>query len=149
VQKDEINDEISKRKKDNWFEVWFSIEALAVNEDVVKSALKKHVEKLSHVKDVFVFDTVFKDVAKVENPMKNVEHAYSQVVNVKFFVKKLSTLLNVVLTYGPSSIEVIGPHKKEIDISEVQDIANVLAGLVHQFAAAGAGGIVITPEEKK
>ncbi|MCX6815573.1 MAG: hypothetical protein NT120_01855 [Candidatus Aenigmarchaeota archaeon] len=145
----ELRDEINKRKKENWFEVWFNIEALAIEEDIVKSAMKKHIEKFTHVKNVFAYEVTFSDITKVEKPIKNVEEAYSQVVKAKFFVKDLRTLLNVVLTYGPSSIELIGPHKKEIDIGEVQDIANVLAGLVHQFAAAGAGGIVITPEEKK
>jgi hypothetical protein len=145
----ELKDEINKRKKENWFDVWFSIEALGIREEVVIDALKNHIEKMAHVKDVFVYEKAFKDVRRVENPLKDVKEAYSQVVNVKFFVKNLSTLLNVVLTYGPSSIEVMGPGRKDIDASEVQDIANVLAGLVHQFAAAGAGGIVITPQEKK
>lgn len=144
-----MREEINKRKKEKWFDVWFNIEVLGVNEDVVTSSLKKHVEKMSRVKDVFVYEKEFKPAEKVKNPLKNIEEAYSQVVSVKFFVKRLSTLLNVVLTYGPSSIEILGPDRKDIEIGEVQDIANVLAGLVHQFAAAGAGGIVITPDEAK
>ena len=55
-------------------------------------------------------------------------------------------LLNAVMTYGPSAIEIVGPNKEEIDISEMQNVANTLAGVVHQFAAAGIGGIVITPK---
>ena len=142
-------DEINKRKKDKWFEVSFTIEVLGMDEQITKTSLAKHIEKMSHVKDIFVYEKDFLDVKHVKKPMKGVEEAYSQVVRVKFLVKKLSTLLNVVLTYGPSSVELLGPDKRDVDASEVQDIANVLAGLVHQFAAAGAGGIVITPEEKK
>ena len=145
----DIRDEIKKRRKESWLEVWFSIEVLGIDENIAKDSLAKHVEKLSHVKDTFVYEKDFKDIKKVKNPLKGVEEAYSQVVNVKFFVKSLPTLLNIVLTYGPSSVEIIGPDKKDVNAAEIQDIANVLAGLVHQFAAAGAGGIVITPEEKR
>ncbi len=145
----DIRDEIKKRRKESWLEVWFSIEVLGIDENVAKDSLTKHIEKLSHVKDTFIYEKEFKDIKKVKNPLKGVEEAYSQVVNVKFFVRTLPILLNIVLTYGPSSIEIMGPDKKDVNAAEIQDIANVLAGLVHQFAAAGAGGIVITPEEKR
>lgn len=145
----DIRDEIKKRRKESWLEVWFSIEVLGIDENIAKDSLSKHIEKLSRVKDTFVYEKEFKDIKKVKNPLKDVEEAYSQVVNVKFFVRTLPILLNIVLTYGPSSIEIMGPDKKDVNAAEIQDIANVLAGLVHQFAAAGAGGIVITPEEKR
>ena len=79
--------------------------------------------------------------------MKNVEEAYSQVAKVRFFSRDLLTLLNIVMVYGPSSVEILGPDKAEIKISEVQQLSNTVAGLVHQFAAAGVGGIVITPDK--
>ncbi len=142
-----MNDEIKEKRKEKWFEVWFSIEALAVDKEVVENALKKHVEKMKAIKDVFVYETDFSEIIKVEKPMKNVEEAYSQVARVRFFAKTLSLLISVVMTYGPSSIEIISPDKKDISIAEIQDIANLLAGIVHQFAAAGVGGIVITPDK--
>jgi hypothetical protein len=144
---DETKELINQKKKERWLEVWFSIEALAVEKEVVESALQDHTEKMNSIKDVFIYETDFSESIKVEKPMKNVEEAYSQIVKVKFFVKSLSTLLSVVMTYGPSSVEIIGPEKKEINISEIQDISNLIAGVVHQFAAAGAGGIIITPDK--
>ena len=145
----EIKEQMNICKKEKWFDVHFIIEALSISEDVVKSALEKHVDKLSHMRDILVYDKKFSEIKSVENPLKGVETGYSYFVNVKLFAKTLSVLLNSVLMYGPSSIEVMGPDKKEISISESQDICNVLAGIVHQFAAAGIGGIVITPDEKK
>ena len=141
-------DNESKFRKDRWFEVWFAIEALGIEEEVVKSALERHAEKLANVKSVFVYEKNFGEIKKVENPMKDVREAYSQIIEIKFFVKDLFTLLNLVLVYGPSSIEILGPEKKEIGMDEVQNLANVLAGVVHQFAAAGIGGIVISPDKK-
>jgi hypothetical protein len=61
-------------------------------------------------------------------------------------VKDLFSLINIVIVYGPSSVEIMGPKNKEIKVEEIQRISNVLAGIVHQFASAGIGGIIITPE---
>ena len=120
---------------------------MAVDKSVVESSLKNHVEKLSRVKEAFVYEKKFSEIKKVENPIKNIKEAFSQIVELKLFVKDLFSLINIVMVYGPSSVEVIGPKNKEIKIEEIQRIANVLAGIVHQFASAGIGGIVITPEK--
>ena len=142
-----MQDEIKDKRKEKWFEVQFTIEALAINKDVVENALKKHIEKMGKIRGIFIYETKFLDTLKVEKPMKDVDEAYSQVVRLKFFAKDILTLLNVVMVYGPSSIEIMGPEKNEIKMNEVQSLANTLAGVVHQFAAAGVGGIVITPDK--
>ena len=143
----QLDEQIKEKRKEKWFEVWFSIEALAVEKNVVENALAKHVEKMAHVRDILVYEKELGDTVKVEKPMKNVETAYSQIAKVKFFAKNLATLISVVMTYGPSAIEILGPDKADLKLDEVQNIANLLAGIVHQFAAAGAGGIIITPDK--
>jgi hypothetical protein len=142
-----MQDEIQEKRKEKWFEVQFTIEALAVDKEFVEKALRTHVEKMSKIRTLFVYDTKYLETLKVQKPMDNIEEAFSQVVKVKFFAKDLLTLFNVVMVYGPSSIEILGPDRHEIKISEVQGISNTLAGVVHQFAAAGVGGIVITPDK--
>lgn len=141
-----VDEEIRKKRRDEWLECWFAIEALAVSEDVVKESLARHVEKLSHAKDTFVHEKKFLETRRVENPMKDVPQAYSQVAEVRLFAKNLFTLLAVVLMYGPSSVEIISPEKRQTGIEEMQNIVNAVAGVVHEFAAAGVGGIVITPK---
>ena len=144
-KQESILDEIKKRRKHEWIEVMFSIEAMAINSDVVKSALEEHIEKLSSIKDVYVYEKEFTSIERVKNPPRDFQEAYSQIAKVKLFAKDLYILINIVLVYGPSSIEILGPNAKEIKAEEVQNILNILAGLMHQFAAAGVGGIVITP----
>lgn len=144
---EKLEEAIKKKRKDNWIEAWFAIEALAVDKGVVESSLRDHVEKLSKVKEVFVYEKKFSEIKKVENPIKGIKEAFSQIVELKLFVKDVFSLINIVIVYGPSSVEIIGPKNKEIKVEEIQRIANVLAGLVHQFASAGIGGIVITPEK--
>ncbi len=142
-----VDEETKRKRKDDWIEAWFAIEALAVDKNVVESSLKQHVEGLSRIKDAFVYEKKFSEATRVENPLKNVKEAFSQVVELKLFVRDLFSLINIVVVYGPSSVEIIGPGKKEIKLEETQRIANVIAGIVHQFASAGVGGIVITPKK--
>jgi hypothetical protein len=140
-------DEIQKKKDEKWIEVSFLIEAMAVDKEVVENALKEHVDKMS--KEVSVYDTQYQETVDVKDPAPDVEKAYSRLCEVKFFVKNVETLIRVVLLYGPSSIEILSPNHKEVNIEELQNISNTLAGLLHQFAQAGAGGVVISPASKK
>lgn len=139
-------EEINKKIKDGWLRVWFAIEALGVNKDVVSESLKNHVAKLSRVQDVVVYRTDFKDLTEVKSPFKNFDKAFSQVVELEFLVKNLYLLINVVIMYGPSAVEIFEPKEIKIKIDEMQNISNLIAGLLHQFASAGVGGIVITPK---
>jgi hypothetical protein len=137
--------DVEKARKNGWIEAWFAIEVLGASTEVVDSSLKKHVEKMSREENVLIVKTEFKPTEEVKNPPKPLERGWSQVVNVTLFAKDLQTLINVVLKYGPSAIEIIAPKSKQINADEIQNIANSLAGLLHQFAAAGIGGMVITP----
>lgn len=143
---EEQKNEINKKRKDGWIEAWFAIEVLAVKEDVAKTSLEQHIEKLSKAKDTFIYEKKFGDVKVVEKPLKNVEKGYSQICEVRLFVKNFLAMISIVMLYGPSAIEILGPKNLELSIEEMQNITNTIAGIVHQFAAAGAGGIVITPE---
>lgn len=145
----DLKEEISRKRKEQWYELVFSIEALAVDKTVVESSLAEHIGKIEHAPGIFVYEKTFSDAVEIKNPMKGVEKGYSQVVTLKLFIKDLYTTLTAIMLFGPSAIEVMGPHKKEIAASEVQDIANNVASLVHQFAAAGIGGMVITPQKQK
>jgi hypothetical protein len=146
---EDVRDEVKKKRKDEWIEAWFAIEAMAINEDVVKSSLEEHIEKMKNIKEIFIYHTDFKEVRNVKKPLRDIEEAYSQVVNLRLFVKNLPALINTVILYGPSAIEVIGPENRKMKIEEIQNVANIIAGVIHQFAAAGVGGIVMTPEKPR
>lgn len=145
----DMKEEIARKRKEQWYELVFSVEVLAVEKELAEASLAEHVKKIENAPGVFVYEKYFYDVKEVENPMKNVEKGYSQVVTLKLFIKDLYTTLTAIMLFGPSAIEVLGPDKKEIAVSEIQDIANNVASLVHQFAAAGVGGMVISPGTKR
>jgi len=141
-----MQEEVKRKRKENWIDAWFAIEVMGVKEDVVKESLENHIGKLTKTKNLLVYDKKLLDVKKVDKPPKDMEVAYSQVVELKILIKDTATFLLIVMLYGPSSIEVFGPEKKEIKIDELQEIANAVSGIVHQFAASGMGGLVITPK---
>ena len=138
--------EIRKKREEGWIDAFFMIETLAIKKDLVENSLKSHIEKLSKVSKIFVYETKFSETKKVQNPLKNIKEAYSQIVDVKLFIKDVPTLINAVILYGPSSVEILGPDKKEFKLGEMQDVSNLLASLVHQFAQSGVGGIIISPK---
>ncbi len=141
---DEETKEIAKEKiEKGWIDVWFVFEAMAVTKEITENALKKHVEKLKKVKSVVVYDVDFKEPIKVENPPVKVPEAWSQVVEVKLAVKSFFDLINLTILYAPSAIEIIEPKSMTIKIDEAQNVVNIIAGLIHRFASAGAGGVVI------
>ena|SRR3989344_5101586 len=144
-----VKEEIKKRKKEGWIEAMFSIEVLAIKEDVVRDSLSKHIDELGKVFGVFLYEKTFSDSTLVKNPLKGVEEAYSQIANIRFFVKDVLTLASLAITYGPSSIEIFSPSEKSISMSDLQNMMNLISGVIHQFAAAGMGGIVIAPAKSR
>ena len=93
------SEEIKKKKKEGWLDVWFAVEVLAIKEGLADKSLKEHVEKLSNAKDVFVYDKKFLEEKKVEKPLKDVEIGYSAVAEIKLFVKSVFSLINIIFHY--------------------------------------------------
>ncbi len=148
VDPERLKEEINKKRKEEWIEAWFSIEAMAVSKDTVESSIKELIASLSSFRDVFVYEHKLHESVLVKDPMKDVSEAYSQIADVRLFSKDLITMLNISAVFGPSAVEIISPKKKVVEMGEIQNTCNALAALVHQFAAAGVGGIVISPTKK-
>ena len=128
---------------EGWFDVWMAFEGLAVKPEVIKTALESLTQRLEEDPKCKVYSKEFLEPVKVEKPIKGIEEAWSEVANIKIVSKNFTDLIQIVIEYGPSSIEVISPPKKEIPISEVQDSLNNVAGMMHRYAAAGVGGAVV------
>ncbi len=140
IDKNQAEEKIKK----GWIDVFMTFEVLAVTEDAAKEALEKHIEKLLADERAKVYGKKFHEIQKVEKPMKNVAEGFSYFCEVNLVTKNLDDLVQLVIEYGPSSTEILRPNKLEIDIGEAQAILNTLANMMHSFAAAGLGGIVIS-----
>ncbi|MBI2583607.1 MAG: hypothetical protein HYW25_02985 [Candidatus Aenigmarchaeota archaeon] len=152
---EKLREEVEKRRKAGWIDVWMAFETLAVKKEVAESSLQDHIEKMSKVKDMLICEKVYKDCIKTDKiPFKLKEklpqgtEAWSQVAEVRAFCKDLFTLVNIVMVYGPSAIEIHSPKDYKMKTDEMQNITNLVAGIMHDFASAGVGGLVISGERK-
>ena len=149
LSKEQVDDIVRDRGVKGWIKAWFAIELMAVSHDITEKALREHVDNLESVKEVFVFKKDFKPVEKLEIPPKGLAEAYSQVAEINILIKDMPTLINIVMAFGPSSVEILEPKEVKIRIDEVQSIANLVAAMMHQFASAGVGGLVFTPQKNQ
>lgn len=147
---------IKEKQKNGWLKAWFAIEVIAIRKDLAIDSIKKHIERMCKAKHILIVDVVYsepiesKDIpAKIKDKLENDAKAYSVTAEVTFFCKSLSTLLELVMMYGPSAIEVLEPKAIVVNVDEAQNIANVISGMLHQFAAAGVGGMVISTDQSK
>ena len=122
-----------------------SFEVVATSPVVAEQALKKHIEKLSSLPRIEVSNVSYGGAREVKFSDK-IPKAYSVVATCRVRAPSFYDFLNIIMVYGPSSIEILEPESLELGIAEMQNIANVVAGLVHKFAEAGIGGLVINSE---
>jgi hypothetical protein len=133
-----------KRIREGWIKSTMIIEVLAINREATESALRKHVDKMVEEEDTMILGREFHEVQEVSKPLPNVEKAYSQIVDVDVLTRNFDQLVRLVVSYAPSSIEILEPEKLSIDMGEAQGILNSIAEIIHKFAAAGLGGVMVS-----
>jgi hypothetical protein len=134
---------VDKRLKDGWVRSTMMIEVLAVTEQAAKESLEKHMEKMGKEERVMVYNKKFHKINKVEKPIPRIPEAYSNLVEFELLTENFDKLVYMVMTYVPSSVEILEPKNVNLDMGELQAILNSLADLIHKFAAAGIGGVII------
>lgn len=131
-----------ERVQAGWLRAWFAFEALAVSEDVTRSTLEELVNKLDSDARVKVYKKEFGKAVEREKPFKGIEVGWSITVEVELVAKSFQGLMSIVMEYGPSSIELLEPTKFSVGAGEAQNVLNMVAAMMHEYAAAGLGGIV-------
>ncbi len=126
-----------------WLRTWLAFEVLAAKKERAKEALEMLIDKMDKDKKAKIYSKQFSELRTVENPMKNVKEAFSMTCEIELIAPNFDNLLQVVLEYGPSAIEIIEPSELKMKISEAQGVLNSVSQMMHKFAAAGVGGIVI------
>ncbi|MCD6476863.1 MAG: hypothetical protein J7K26_01700 [Candidatus Aenigmarchaeota archaeon] len=144
INKAEADEKVQNEK---YIRVWAAFEVLAINEDKAKESLTNLINKIDQDKKIQVYEKEFSEPVKVENPTKTIKQAYSITCDLKLIAKNVDNLLQFVISYGPSAIEIIEPNEIKMQIGEVQNILNTVSGMMHKFAAAGIGGLVFINKE--
>jgi ATPase subunit of ABC transporter with duplicated ATPase domains len=140
---EKLKEKAEKKIKEGWIKSWMMIEVLAVTKDAAKDALKKHVEKMEREDKTLVIRKDFQKTEEVKNPKPNIEKAYTQVVELEVLNENYDKLMFIVMNYAPSAVEILEPSKINMDVGEAQGILNSISAMIHKFAAAGIGGILV------
>lgn len=117
---------------------------VAATEDAATESLDDHLEKLESERAVSAFDADLDDAEEVDNPHPSLETGYSRVAEVELTVDGFADLVELVINYGPTSVDIQAPDTVEMDIGEVRDAMNSVAQLMHQFLQSGAGGMMVS-----
>jgi len=136
-------EQIAEKLKSGWIHARMMFEVLAVTEETAKEALQSHIGKMEKNELVGMIRKDFSAVERVENPIKGIEVGFSQVCEIEFMARNFDSLVQLVLEFGPASAEILKPEKYQLNAGEAQNILNIIAEMMHRFAAAGLGGIVI------
>jgi hypothetical protein len=140
-------EEADDKVRGGWLRTSMIFEVLAINEKTTKESLEGLIDKLEKDSRVKLYKKEFGEMRKVEKPMQNIDFGYSLTCEAQLVSKKFDDLTQIVTEYGPSSIELLEPLKINIDVGEAQAILNLISQIMHEFAAAGVGGIVFIREK--
>lgn len=143
MDEEKMKEQIQKKLKDGWIKSWMMIEVLAVNEKAAGEALKNHLERMKKEEKTLLIKEDFQEIREVEKPMPSIEKGFSQVVEIEVLTHTFDKLMFLTMNYGPSAIEILEPKNIKMDMGEAQGILNSIADMIHRFAAAGVGGVVI------
>lgn len=142
-----IKQEADEKVREGWLRASMIFEVLAINERTTKESLEELINRIEKDNRIKLYKKEFGDIRKVEKPLPNIEFGYSLTCDIELISKKLDDLAQVVSEYGPSAIELLEPLKLNINAGEAQTILNLISSIMHEFAAAGAGGIVFLRKE--
>ena len=140
-------EECDEKVDGGWIRAWMMFEVLAVNEETTRKSLENLINKLEKDSRAKMYKKEFGELKTVEKPLPNIELGYSLTCEVELVSQRLDNLVQIVTEYGPSAIELLEPSKINVNAGEAQSILNSVSQMMHEFAAAGAGGIVFLKGE--
>lgn len=125
-------------------DIWMVFHVVAGSEEAADASLDDHLEKLEGEPSVTDFDATVEETEEVDNPHEGLEKGYSKVAEVELTVTGFDRVVDLVINYGPTSVDVQAPEEMEMDIGEVRNALNSVAQMMHQFLQSGAGGMMVS-----
>lgn len=140
LSKEELKEKLTK----GWIRTRVTFEVMATDKVATENTLREHIKKIKAVKDNEVLSEKYEETVEVKPPPRNISQAFSQVAEVEMLSKNLEVLLFIIISFAPSSLEVLAPKELTITANTIQVVMNSVADVMHRFAAQGIGGIVIS-----
>ena len=124
--------------------LWMVFEAVTPEKEGLKS-LEEHIEKLrTEEGDAEVLEVEFDEATEIENPHPGLEKGYSQVCETRVEIDGFDRAIDIMISYGPTYVQLEEPDRIEIDLSEGQNALQNVVDMMHQYAQSGAGGVMIS-----
>lgn len=124
--------------------LWMVFEAVAPKKEGVEGSLQDHVDMLSSDDGVEIKEKNFDEISEMEDPHPGLDKGYSQVCELRTEISDFSTVIETVINYGPTYVQVEGPDKIEMPLKDAQESLQHVVDTMHQYANSGAGGMLIS-----
>lgn len=119
-------------------------EAVGPSKEGVVSSLENHIENIESEDEIEITELEKDEAEEIENPHESLEKGYSQVIEMRADFETFQKVVEAVINYGPTYVQMEGPDKYELDLRESQDTLQSVANTMHQYAQMGAGGVLIS-----
>ncbi len=131
-----------------WIKAWMIFEVQATSNKTTEESLKNHVKKMKTIKSIKILEEKYSKITE-EEPIpqykaRGIKKVYSQVVEIVVLAQDFQTLVDLMITFAPSAIEVLEPEKITLTMRSAQNALSSIADIMHKFAAAGRGGVMIS-----
>jgi len=141
--------EADEKVMGGWLRAWIAFEVLAVESGAASSAIEELIGNLEKEDKVGVYSKELSEVRKVENPpLRGIKEAFSRIAKIELVAKSINVMLELVIKYGPSAVEILEPKKLVLQASEAQVMLIWVSVMMHVFASAGIGGLVFTRKQQ-
>jgi hypothetical protein len=130
-----------------WIKAWFVFDTQGINSKIVKELLDKMLVQFNSEKDVKIVSSYMSESNEVEANeefvKKGIKKVFSQLLEVEFVARDFEVLVRLVMTYGPSALEVLEPDEIMVDSRTAQNSLVSIADMMHKFALLTQGGVKI------
>ena len=122
--KEKIN--IKEKINQGWIRCVVVIEVLGKPADYIDEVLKTAVGHLEKENYMHIIDKKFYEPKPVEN-------LFSTFTEIEFIIKDFKALLDFIVSYMPSNIEIIEPSDITLSLQDANDFVNRVAVKIHQY----------------
>jgi len=134
VKEVEVKEEkvdVRERFEKGWLDVVAIIEIVGKPADHIYKVMEKLIEGFSNEKDVKL---IYK---KVHEPKEaeQVKELFSTFAEIEFLAKSLSRVMEFVIDYMPSSIEIVAPKDLSVGLNDANSVLNDLTSKIHKYEA--------------
>ncbi|MCK5299569.1 MAG: hypothetical protein KAJ54_00295 [Candidatus Aenigmarchaeota archaeon] len=139
--------DVSEYVENGWISAWFIFDTQAIDKKVVKEILEKMMKQFGKEEGMKVVSESYSKVKKTEPvpqlKKQGVDSVYSIMLEVELVAKDFETLLRLVMTYGPTALEIIEPDEIKLSMRSAQNALLSVSEMMHRFAIAVQGGVKI------